>query len=642
MVYTGHFGLREAPFRATPDPRFFYSNAAYREAYATLLYGVLERKGFIVLTGEVGTGKTTLLRRLMDQLGAPVRFVLFYNTTLTFDETIELICAELGLPTEGSTRVQRLQRLNDLLIAEAQQGGHVVLLVDEAQNLGLDVLENLRLISNLETATEKLLQIVLVGQPELDAKLADPGLRPLAQRVAVRHRLRLLPDDEVEAFIDYRLRRCGRACRDLFTADAVRRVTVYANGVPRLINILCDAALLSSYGARMRRVTGAIVDEVAADLRLPARHASPVRRPPAATPGPGARADAAMPAAVLRWVAPGLAALAVAAMAGVAPFPGSLFSRLGTGSGLPSSGAGDAAAKASTRGTAASPAAPSRAAATPAAETPGTHPMAARTTAEASQRAVSAAAEAPGPHTPTSSASGAKPPGGSSPMTTAAAAGSRATRSADTEASAAQSEAARSPAEEIATAGSLAAKSRAAPAEEATPRRVARELPAAAVRRAESGAAIRGEAGRRDGWRMTVPEGATISEIVARRYGHDHLLALDLVKDLNPEIADLDYVIAGQPLWIPAFTLGTLARRQPDGSYELIVASLPTLEAASDLADRVRRSGYRAQVAGRDLSPGFRLHRVVVEGLDGLGAARRTWRTAQRLGWTPTVDTTTP
>jgi general secretion pathway protein A len=177
-LYAAHFGLREAPFRATPDPRFFYSNPVYREAYATLLYGVLQRKGFIALTGEVGTGKTTLLRRLMDELGPPVRFVLFYNTTLTFDETIEFICGELALPVDGLSRVQRLQRLNDLLIAEAQKGGNVVLLIDEAQNLGADVLENLRLISNLETSTEKLLQIVLVGQPELDAKLA---IRPCAR-----------------------------------------------------------------------------------------------------------------------------------------------------------------------------------------------------------------------------------------------------------------------------------------------------------------------------------------------------------------------------------------------------------------------------------------------------------------------------
>ena len=251
-LYGQHFGLTQAPFRATPDPRFFYSNPVYREAYATLLYGVLQRKGFIALTGEIGTGKTTLLRRLMDELGPPVRFVLFYNTTLTFDETVEFICGELELPVTGLSRVQRLQRLNDLLIAEARQGGNVVLLIDEAQNLGPDVLENLRLISNLETATEKLLQIVLVGQPELDGKLADPTLRQVSQRIAIRYRLEPLRDHEIGSFIDHRLRQCGATRRALFTADAIQRISAYSRGVPRLINILCDGALLAGYAAGTR------------------------------------------------------------------------------------------------------------------------------------------------------------------------------------------------------------------------------------------------------------------------------------------------------------------------------------------------------------------------------------------------------
>jgi general secretion pathway protein A len=316
-LYAAHFGLREAPFRATPDPRFFYSNSVYREAYATLLYGVLHRKGFIALTGEVGTGKTTLLRRLMDELGPPVRFVLFYNTTLTFDETVEFICGELELAVDGSSRVQRLQRLNDLLIAEARQGGNVVLLIDEAQNLGPDVLENLRLISNLETATEKLLQIVLVGQPELDAKLADPALRQVAQRIAVRYRLEPLRDHEIGRFIDHRLLQCGATRRDLFSADAIQRVIAYSHGVPRLINIVCDGALLAAYGAGMKRVTGALIDDIAGDLKL-SRRGEPAHRrammpPPSRTLRWRDRTPSA--ARTLRWAAPGVAALALAGAA---------------------------------------------------------------------------------------------------------------------------------------------------------------------------------------------------------------------------------------------------------------------------------------------------------------------------------------
>jgi general secretion pathway protein A len=314
-LYTPYFGLTEAPFRATPDPRIFYSNDVYREAYATLLYGVVQRKGFIVLTGEIGTGKTTLLRRLMDELGPPVRFVLFYNTTLGFDETVEFICGELDLPVDRLNRVQRLQRLNDLLIAEARQGGNVVLLIDEAQNLGRDVLENLRLISNLETSTEKLLQVVLIGQPELAAKLRDPALRQVAQRIALRYHLTPLRDHEIADFIGQRLRRCG-AARPLFTPDAIARIAAYSNGVPRVINIICDGALLAAYGAGMPRVTGAIVDEVATDLTLTPRNRWMRRLAMASVRGMFRRRRAptwTMPA--LRWVTPGVVALGLGAVA---------------------------------------------------------------------------------------------------------------------------------------------------------------------------------------------------------------------------------------------------------------------------------------------------------------------------------------
>lgn len=491
-MYTAHFGLREAPFRATPDPRFFYSNAVYREAYATLLYGVTERKGFIALTGEVGTGKTTLLRRLMDQLGAPVRFVLFYNTTLSFDETVELICGELGLAVDGLGRVQRLQRLNDLLIAEARQGGNVVLLIDEAQNLGPDVLENLRLISNLETSTEKLLQIVLVGQPELDTTLADPALRQVAQRIAVRYRLEPLGDDEVEAFIDYRLRLCGRTRQHLFRADAVRRVTALSHGVPRLINILCDRGLLAAYGAGTSHVTGALIDEVALYLRLPGAKALRPRTP----------------ARALRWGAASAAALAVAAASTALLVASPLGGLLG-GGGLRSPAAG-VGAGASTTAAVVSPGAP---------------------------------------------------------------------------------------------------------------------LVEAAVGQGDEEAAPPAE-----GWGTVVPSGTTISQIAVQRYGRHHVLGLDLVKDLNPHIADLDHVAAGERLWIPALTEGTLARRQPDGSYQLIAASLTTPEAAERLAERLRHSGYTARVAARSVTPGLRVHRVLVEELDGLDAAGRTWHMVQQLG----------
>ena len=274
-MYEKYFGLSQKPFNSTPDPAFQYTNRAYQEAYATLLYGIEERKGFIALTGEVGTGKTTLLRRLMDNMNPALKTVFAYNSTLTFEELVEYICSELQIPVTGLSRVARLQALNKFLIAEAKSGGTVVLLLDEAQNLTNEALENLRLISNLETATAKLLQIVLVGQPELEDKLADPSLRQVAQRIAVRFRLDPLDDAEVEPYIDYRLRVVGRARRDLFTDDAIQTLIPYVRGIPRLINVFCDNALVLAYATDHQRVTGQMIDGVAADLRLTPRGTPP-------------------------------------------------------------------------------------------------------------------------------------------------------------------------------------------------------------------------------------------------------------------------------------------------------------------------------------------------------------------------------
>src|SRR2546428_9784627 len=191
-MYAEFYGLREAPFNITPDPRFLYLNDCYQEALAALTYGIDERKGFVSLVGEAGTGKTTLLRRVLDSLAPTTRTVLLLNPTVPFEEILEHILLELGVPSDGGRKLVLLQRLNEFLIEHTRSGGNVALLIDEAQDLSPRVLEELRLLSNLETAREKLLQIVLSGQPELDAVLADPALRQLRQRVTLRIRLRPL------------------------------------------------------------------------------------------------------------------------------------------------------------------------------------------------------------------------------------------------------------------------------------------------------------------------------------------------------------------------------------------------------------------------------------------------------------------
>lgn len=267
-MYNEYFGFRETPFNVTPNPRYFYSNPIFQEAYASLLYGVRERKGFIVLTGEVGTGKTTLLRRLMQSPEENVRTIFFYNTTLGFEELLSFACGELDLPVEGLGRLQKIQALNRFLIAQSQCGGTVVLLVDEAHNLTDDVLENLRLLSNLETASEKLLQIVLVGQTELEAKLVQPHLRQIKQRVALHCRLDSLKEREVGPFINYRLRMAGYEGEDLFSADAIRHIARCSKGIPRLINIICDNALLIGYATSAKIIYADIIREVAGDLQL--------------------------------------------------------------------------------------------------------------------------------------------------------------------------------------------------------------------------------------------------------------------------------------------------------------------------------------------------------------------------------------
>jgi general secretion pathway protein A len=269
-MYKNYFGFSVSPFSVTPDPSFFYTNPVYEEAYANLRYGIEAKKGFIVITGEVGTGKTTLLRKLMMQnLEGTIKTVFVFNTYLDFPELLQAILYDLGLvPKDSNNKVLLLQQLNDYLIAQLKQRHIVSVLVDEAQNLSDEALEGLRLLSNVETDQEKLIQIVLMGQPELQTKLDQPGLRQLKQRVALQCRLVPLKDDEVGSYIDFRLRAAGYKGKNLFYRDAVRQITFYSNGIPRLVNIICDNALLSAYARSQKKVSADMVDEIARDLRL--------------------------------------------------------------------------------------------------------------------------------------------------------------------------------------------------------------------------------------------------------------------------------------------------------------------------------------------------------------------------------------
>jgi general secretion pathway protein A len=274
-MYNSYFGFSVSPFSVTPDPSFFYTNPMYQEAYANLRYGIEAKKGFIVITGEVGTGKTTLLRKLMthNQEGT-IHTVFVFNTYLDFTELLQVIHYDLGLGVKEANKVTLLQELNEYLITQLKEAHIVSVLVDEAQNLSDEALEGLRLLSNLETDQEKLIQIVLIGQPELQSRLDRPALRQLKQRVALQCRLIPLNDKEVCRYIEFRLRAAGYNGKHLFYSDAYRQIAFYSNGIPRLVNIICDNALLCAFARSQKIVTADIINEAARDLRLE----SPVER----------------------------------------------------------------------------------------------------------------------------------------------------------------------------------------------------------------------------------------------------------------------------------------------------------------------------------------------------------------------------
>jgi type II secretory pathway predicted ATPase ExeA len=242
----------------------------YHEAFAVLKYGIEARKGFTVVTGEVGTGKTTLLRRLMrHNVGGSIHTAFIFNTNLNPSELLHMIVYELGLPVSAaSNKALLLQELNKYVLSELQEGHIVAVLVDEAQNLSDEALESLRLLSNLETDDEKLIQIVLVGQTELEAVLDRPTLRQLKHRIALRCRMYPLTRGEIPPYINFRLRAAGYNGPDLFDSDALSVLSDYSRGIPRTVNIMCDNALLSAFAANQRLVTGDTMREIARDLRL--------------------------------------------------------------------------------------------------------------------------------------------------------------------------------------------------------------------------------------------------------------------------------------------------------------------------------------------------------------------------------------
>jgi general secretion pathway protein A len=564
-MYNDYFGFHEQPFNITPNPRFFYANPVHQEAYAGLLYGIRERKGCIALIGEAGTGKTTLLRKVMRDLAQTARTAFFYNTTLTFDELLDFICSDFELPVKEGRRLEKIQALNTFLLRQLREGGTGVLVIDEAQNLSNEVLENLRLLSNFETDDEKLLQIVLVGQPELEKKLERPELRQLKQRIAIHCRLDRLKAQDVGPFIHHRLRIAGCERQDLFTPEAIRRIAFYSEGIPRLINTICDNALLVAYGTAQQTIAETIIEEVAHDLLLRREETTAARektskgrasrevwaaqqeltnktddvRPAAyvaaTTPQNGREEAPQAPALSRSWVRPltwvGIAIVLVLLLRVGSPiiFPQQTRARLADLSVVES-----------------------------------------RPPLEQKKDESSTPESAPTTPSPSSL-----------PAAVQQAQDPRAEISAETK------------------------KEPTGPFSSTPPAEL--------------------QGGEWKGESVTIARGDTMSAIVLKVYGTYNALAFDLIKEFNPHIEDLDRIAAGEHVWLPFPTRATLLRQQPDGSYHLIVGSFHSEAEAERAARKARRAGYTVTITPRRMSGTRLLHRVALEGLQDLATVERAW-----------------
>ncbi|TRZ95094.1 AAA family ATPase [bacterium] len=246
-MYCKFYGLKERPFNVTSDPAFFFLSRHHQEALAHLLYGVTQRKGIIVITGEIGTGKTTLCRFFLNQLGENVKTAFILNPHFSDIQLLEAIIKDFGVKSQDKSRLSFVWALNKFLLAESEDGNNVVLIIDEAQNLKPSQLEQVRLLSNLETDKNKLMQIILAGQPELNRRLNLYDLRQLRQRIMVRYHIAPLDMDEIKRYIEHRLNVAGSDGRINFSEEALQQISVFSKGTPRLINIICDRALLAGF-----------------------------------------------------------------------------------------------------------------------------------------------------------------------------------------------------------------------------------------------------------------------------------------------------------------------------------------------------------------------------------------------------------
>jgi type II secretory pathway predicted ATPase ExeA len=524
-MYEQHFGFQESPFSITPDPRFFYANSVYLEAYANLRYGIEAKKGFIAVTGEVGTGKTTLLRKLMLSLDKTIQTVFVFNTDVTFNELLRVISRDLGLPTSGRDRLDLVEELNDYLIKQLEHGRTVCLLIDEVQNLSDETLEGLRLLSNLETERQKLLQIVLMGQPEFQVKLDQPHLRQLKQRIAIRAELARLRDEEVGSYINFRLRVAGCDNPNLFDTDAIERIAFCSKGIPRLVNVICDNALVIAFAASQKNISADVIGEVVRDLRIApgtqvtqnqTNQAGPISEPPAG-------------AAIL---------------------------------------SSDTPVQISNR-----------------------KPMASLATAMAAALVIVLLLGFASLTDPVTFFMGA-------------------------------TESLNGYQKNLAGWATLLTR------QKAEPKKTSVKVASAELQIAKIDP-------KSNDHRVTIQYGSTVFQIATDAYGSSAVLGMDLIKEFNPDIPNLNWINAGQDLLLPTLSEETLLRQQPDGSFRLVVASFLSRREAEEFAERIVRDGLPVIVTVRPVSNNLVLHRLEIDGLKGLEDAKQTVQVGFKNRWLP-------
>ncbi len=274
-MYKSFFELKENPFNVSPDPRYIVLTKQIEEAFSGLMYGIQTKKGILTLTGEVGTGKTTLVNRLLDWLNTErAKTAFLFNSRLNSNQLLDFVLSEFEISCESTSKSRQLMKLNEWLLEQFRAGQTAVLIIDEAQNLTFPVLEEIRLLTNLETASEKLIQIVLSGQPELEERLKLPQLRQLRQRMAVRCKTAPLTKEETHGYVLERLRIAGAAptAGPIFTPQAIDAMHLYSLGVPRVINLLCEHSLINAYVEHERPVSAKIVEDVAREFQLRESH----------------------------------------------------------------------------------------------------------------------------------------------------------------------------------------------------------------------------------------------------------------------------------------------------------------------------------------------------------------------------------